>query len=299
MSQLAYIPPYYLCEDGKTKVHFKAPTVADYRSFCGMSTDMEENVTTEYLNRMQDKENHPAAWSDSAKWTSHDRRAGLYWIYVHTRSDTVITQNYTCSHCNQEHGRQFDILELMEGIEAASEKMTKAVALPGKGNGLIVPLRGSAMEHIEIIRNQRNSYPKDSEDWAKLNMDMRVFEIAHCIRFVQEDGSLSDVELAQLRFDYLMSLDAEREFRPLAAAVKLTLIDMQHGLESTYHEGEIALVTPLHYCPVIEEQREDRIEQLKAGGVVPDEWPADLKEGNTAATRLLLPFQSHHFFPEI
>lgn len=298
MTTLTYMPPYIHCADGKKKTYFRAPTVADYRAFCGMSPDMEEHVATEYLNNQQDKENHPKDYWDAALWTASDRRTALYWLYIHTRTDTVITQLYNCTHCKQQHGRQLDLADLIDGITTAGRELKQPIDLPNKGKGYIVPLRGVAMQHVELIRNNRDAID-DDQAWSVANMDLRMYEIAHCIRFSIEDEEISEEDRAEARYNYLLTLDAEKEFKPLAAAVKLTLEQMHHGLASVYFEGAVNLITPIHLCPVKEEEASQRRAELSSENVPVEEWPQEILEGNTAFMRLLLPFRCHHFFPAI
>jgi hypothetical protein len=293
-TEITPIPVYVLCEDGKTKVPFRAPTVADYRAFCGLSMKMEEAVTTDWLDRLLiDKE------QSSANWTAQDRRTALWWIYIHTRQNTVITQSYKCSHCDQTHGRQFDIVELGAGLSSAGRSMMEPIDMPGVKSGAIVPLRGYAMQAIEMARNERDELDPDSAEYEQAHADMRIKEAAASLVFDDEPKGLEFDDLLSQRLEYLMTLDLERQFKPLLAKIALVLRDMHHGLATTYHEGDVSIITPDHTCPVKQSEAKSAVEKLMADGIPESEWPDSVKEGNTAYTSLLLTFQCYQFFPDL
>jgi hypothetical protein len=294
MSDITPIPLYILCEDGKTKVPFNAPTVADYRAFCGLSMKMEEAVATDWLDRLlADKK------QSSLNWTVQDRRTALWWIYVHTRESTVITQSYECSHCKQTHGRQYDIVGLGESLTSASRSMKEPITIPGMKSGFIVPLRGHAMQAIEMARNERDELDPDTPEYEQAHADMRIKEIAASLIFDDEPTDLDFDDRLSARVEYLMTLDLERQFKPLLATVALVLREMHHGLATTYLEGEVSIITPDHICPVRDDERKALIKQLEADSVPASEWPEVAKGGNTAKTSLLLNFQCHNFFPDL
>lgn len=270
------IQTFELFSDRKTKVYFRAPNVADYRAFVGMSEHLEEMVTTQYLNQLQIPEKYPDNKPlDSALWTAEDRRTALFWIFINTHSDTVITQEYECTHCGEIHGRHLDLLELGEYFIESTHSMIERLEVPGVKPGFIKPLRGTAMEHIEQLRNARDDHKESSPQWCVAHADLRLYETAWALSFKDDDKSLSAEEQAKKRYEYLLTLEAEKAFKTVAAQVRQALSDMRHGLMSEYHDGEIKLVTPAHACP-------------------------NKKEGDEKAeTILLLPFLYHRFFPAL
>jgi len=269
------IQPYELFADKKVRVHFRAPTVADYRNFVGMSPHLEEAITTLYLNQMQIPENNKGGQViDSINWTAEDRRTALYWIFINTRERTVIEQGYQCNHCGNEHGRQIDLVALGEYIIDSNHSMTEKLAVDGVKNGFIQPLRGEAMEYLEYLRNTRDEFEEDSAQWSVAHTDLRIYELAWSLIFKDDDKALTVTEQAEKRFEYLITLNAETHFKQLAAQVRNALSEMRHGLMSEYIDGEMRLVTPPHICP-------------------------NSEEGDELETILLLPFRYHEFLPSL
>jgi hypothetical protein len=270
------IQPFELFSDKKTKVFFRAPSVADYRNFVGLDESLEEMITTQYLNNLQIPDKYPDNKPlDSANWTAEDRRTALYWVYINTRSSTVITQEYHCQHCSKKHGRQIDLLELGEYFIDTKHSMVERLDVPNVKAGFIKPLRGYAMEHIEQLRNLRDELEEDTAKWCVAHADMRLYETAWAVSFKDDDKDLTNEEQATNRYEYLLTLDAEKAFKPLMAQVRQALGDMRHGLMSEYHDGVIKLVTPPHECPNTQEGDEKK------------------------QTILLLPFLYNEFFPTL
>ncbi len=270
------IETYELFEDRKTAIHFRAPTVADYREFVGLSVHLEEMITTRYLNQLQIPEKYKnGKINDSANWTAEDRRTALYWIYINTRDNTVIEQSYHCSFCDEEHARQIDITDLVELLVETKHTMTEKLDVKGVKPGHIQPLRGIAVEYIEQLRNNRDDFEEESTQWYEAHTDLRLYEIAWAIKFKDDDKSLSLEEQAEARYAYLLTLNADSQFKILAATVRTALSAMSHGLLSEYLDGELRLVTPPHLCPNVQEGDE----------------PVE--------TVLLLPFRYHNFLPNL
>lgn len=290
---LSFVPEYVLCADGKTKIELRAPNVADYRAFCGMAPELEEYAATQWLNRLLLTEHQ-----DSANWTAQDRRTALYWLFIHTRDNTVMTQEYQCGHCNQAHTRQIDLLDLSSGIVSASRPLKEPLPAELAGDGFVVPLNGHAMMWLEAARNARDEQEPDSEEYEIAHADLRIKELAASVRLDAQPEGLDAVDAFEWNYQHLLTIDLNL-FSRLAAFVQLTLQAMDHGLESVYVEGEIALVTPAHQCPVKKDEKAALIKQLKADQVPDSEWPEAAKEGNTAETRLLLGFHCYNFFPSI
>ncbi len=304
---LSHIPPYVLCADGKTSIPFRPPYVADYRAFCGLPSELEEHATTDWLNRLMLTEQQ-----NSANWTAQDRRTALYWIYIHVKDSTVVTQEYECEHCGQLHGRQLDLISLSRGINTASVQRVP-IAVEAVRPGSIVPLNGHAMPWLEIARLQRDEHTEGSPEFEAAHADLRIKEVAAALRFddyyLQSMGEISatselpakpssPVDELESNYQYLLTLELT-VFGRLAAQVALAMREMDHGLESVYRDGEVSLVTPAHACPVKEEAAAKRRAELLAENVPEADWPAEIKEGNTASTRLLLGFHCYPFFPNL
>lgn len=276
------IDPYYLLERGSDDlsgkaIYFRSPTVDDYRKFAGMPTALEEELATQFLNSMQVAEMYQEGEvSDSALWTGQDRRTALYWIYINTRENTVITQKHHCQHCDKPHTRQFDLKELVPMMISNDEVMRLDIAIDGVKAGYIQPLRGNALVHIEEIKNERDMFEEDSPEWCLLHVDLRLYEIAWSLVFEADDRLLSLREQAKARFDYISTLNPETTYKKLAAKTRAALEDFGHGLMSEYRAGEFQLVTPLFTCPESEKG-----------------------EGEPKQTVLLLPFWSNNFLPSL
>ncbi|MGF1905268.1 hypothetical protein [Aliivibrio salmonicida] len=277
------IEDYRLFEEGPLKgtmIHFRNPTVADYRHFAAIESHLEESITTQYLNRMQIAELYDdGKIIDSATWTAEDRRTALWWIYMNTRENTVISQSYKCSHCDSTHIRQIDLADLVQYLIEPECSMVESITVDGIKPGYIQPLRGHAMDFLEGVRNERDQFDEDSPQWNELHVDLRLYETAWGLLFKDDDESLSLDEQAEARYQYLLTLNPDKQYKKLAAQVRTAYSSMRHGLMSEYVDGEIKLVTPPHECPV-------SVENLKEG-----DKPAE--------TVLLLPFWYNHFLPNV
>ena len=277
------IEDYKLFENGPLKgacIHFRSPTVADYRHFAGIESHLEESITTQYLNRMQIADMYENKQIiDSATWTAEDRRTALYWIYMNTRENTVITQEYKCKYCDSNHIRQIDLAVLIEYILDNENSMIEKINIDGIKDGYIQPLRGYAVEYLESLRNERDQFDEDSPQWMIAHTDLRLYETAWGLIFKDDDKALSLEEQAEARYEYLLTLSSEKQYKKLAAQVRVAFSNMRHGLMTEYLDGEHNLVTPPHECPIVNE---------------------DLKEGDKPAqTVLLLPFWYNHFLPTV
>lgn len=272
------LQPFDLFEHkGKVQAHFRSPTVSDYRALVGVSGDIEERMTTQFLNDLQIIEkNKNKALNDSSMWTAEDRRAALYWIYILTRDNTIITQSYACQHCSQKHSRQIDLIELGDLMTESTHSMTDRINVKGVKSGLIHPLRGYAVEHVELLRNERDEHDEHTKAWRVAHTDLVLMEIAYGITFDDDDKSLPLDEQAQARFDYLLTLNADKQYKKLMAQVRLAWSNMRHGLLTEYSDGDTRLVTPPHTCPNSTD-----------------------KGGNGKETILLLPFRNSDFLPDL
>ncbi|WP_070965019.1 hypothetical protein [Vibrio sonorensis] len=258
---------YTKCEDGSTKVSFNEPTVADAFQFEDINPKLEQKALTEYLNHMlSDGQDH-----DSKNWTVYDRITALMWIYVLSRDDRSVLMTYQCKYCNEEHGVPVDLASLFKSLVYAGREMKEPFEF-GNLKGVIVPLRGYAMERLEQLTNLRDSHPINSKAYKARNDDIYLYRIAYSVELDGEDESLSPDERADQRVEeFLKRPLKDKSFQSLVAKVRIVASEMRHGLPCVIRDGGVLLVTQEHECPNTE----------------------------GAKTRLMLPFQAVDYMPSL
>ncbi|MEE9647899.1 morphogenetic protein [Enterobacter soli] len=268
------IPPLPLPSRANTKVIFRAPTVDDAMYFCKATAETEERDTTEYLNLLQDDKDR----LDSRNWTAQDRRTALWWIFINSRSDTVIDYSYTCQHCGEEHWVNQDMYDLFDELDVLESQENVAVSIPVQGkphDWLIKPLDGNAMERLERMRQLLPPQSK-AEAYKAAIADLRKWEFtyqAHLFYDLEPDYDTS----AQRRYDLIGQMDYGTELMQLAANMRIAQEKLSHGLNVQVDKGESLLVLPPHSC---------QSEALQE----PAERPI---------TRLLVPFRNTQFLPDV
>ncbi|MDC5753623.1 hypothetical protein [Vibrio europaeus] len=261
------IQEYTLCEDGTTTVSFNEPTVKDCFQFSDINPKLEQKAMTDYLNHMMVDDQE----QNSANWTVFDRQTALVWIYVLSRDDKTVYQKYDCQHCNEEHGTPLDITHLFSNLTHAERSMSEPFEINDL-KGVIVPLRGYAMEHLERLTNLRDSHPVNSKAYEMCDYDIFLYRIAYSVELEGDDDSLSPEKQADERVEKFLALSKRSgTFQQLVAKVRIVASDMRHGLPCVIREGQVLLVAEEHECPN--------------------------KEG--AKTRLMLPFQVIDYMPEL
>lgn len=258
------IQKYTKNEDNRTDIQFREPTVRDCCQFSGLNPNLEEKATTDYLDHMQEDKGKADM---SINWTVYDRRTALYWIYLLSRDDTTILQKYDCAHCGKEHQVPLELADLGQYMEEASRSMKEPFELNAK-KGNIVPLRGYAMEHLERLKNYRDSQGIDSDEYKNADYECFLYRVAYSVVFDDEDETQTQEQRADKRVEDFLSLSS-KVFKPFVVKVRVVADEMRHGLSCEIRDGEVVLNTTPHECPN--------------------------KEG--ALTRLMLPFHAYEYFP--
>ncbi|WP_413113443.1 hypothetical protein [Thaumasiovibrio sp. DFM-14] len=248
------VPIYHLPSDQSRKIQFREPTVNDYMEFCEVNPDLEEKLTTEYLNFMQNTAINPL--DDSAEWTGEDRRTALWWIFISTRVDPTLTFKHGCK-CGEEHYLDLNMVQLGEFATVLKQQHVDVTFTAGgeKRTGQVVPLRGYAIEHLEQLRLTQSQYAEDSKEYKRLANTTALFHLVHSLRI---DGEPEDRDQAITeRHQILSTMALDKEFRPLAAKIHLALKKLRHGLMSEFKEARYYLAAHKPPCKDVEAQEGD------------------------------------------
>lgn len=267
------ISPFPLPSCLSTVIHFRVPTVEDAIEFSVFNSEFEEQVTTQYLNQMQDVEKQ-GGLKDSALWTGEDRRTALWWIYIETHEDTSTTVSYECQLCKEEHFVDIDLASLHERSTVLQSRPSATISFHAKNKKIkgakLAPINGRAAEALELIRVERDMHEEGTVEYRKLDMRMMLHEMAYVLSLPNEPKD--ETEAFEARLDMLKGMAVDTEFRSLAAKTEIEMRDMRHGLLTQYRDGRYMLVTERPNC-----------EKQKEGG----------------SSVLLLPFRSHDFIPNL
>jgi len=231
----------------------------------------EERATTKYINDLQSKE----TFSDSLYWTMQDRRAALWWIYIHSKYDLGLTALYACDRCTKSENQR----RLAEHVENGGEpadyqpisirhavdynakdfadsynvlpiqpyQETKIFIDGAAYNGKLMLLNGYAAEKLESMLEMADETDNDEAREGILK-SLRVARI--CYQFSLE-GEPDDIEAAlQYRWAKLNEMTAGGEFEELVAKIALMNKELAHGLTMKVEDGRSFLRVPrLGLCP--------------------------------------------------
>lgn len=251
------------------QIVFSQPTVADGLAFASLIETEDEQNTTRYLNKLQGE--NP---DDSARWTVQDRRTALWWIFVNSRTDAVMTFSYECQHCSGLHHADVDMTVLADTVELLTVPPYVETNVPVNGvptRWILKPLDGRGAELLEEMKATLPD-PSDKARYDVKLAEMRIAEIALCTAL--EDDSEDFKEAANRRYDIINKMAIESEFTPLAARIQLMQRDLRHGLDMVIDKGQARFILPPQRCK-------------------------NAKEGVEANTILHVPFCNHEFIPSI
>lgn len=260
------IPETSLPSDPEKVIQLREATVQDVIDLADIDKGHEEQGTTLFLNRMQDKETR----IDAKTWTAEDRRTILFWYWIHSAQDPSLALTYECDYCGEKHTFLQDMRVLGQGYAHLKEKPERVLR-----NGLIVkPLSGADMEYLErgrlALSITADEHGKESGVYRKKEAQIRLLLLLLALHSKAEPSELNKrVDAMENR---ILSMTTT-EFGELAEQVQEALFEMAHGLETTMDEhGRIFMITPPHRCP-----KDDRKE---------------------AETRLRVPFRNIDYIPK-
>ncbi|OKP00190.1 hypothetical protein [Xenorhabdus eapokensis] len=263
------VPDFPLPSNPSIEIRFRLPDVSNAMAYSGVDPEQEEELTTRYLNNIQEGDNK----HDAALWTAQDRRTALWWIFCNSRIDTTLTVSYACSHCQKEHYYDYDARSLDMTANVLTVEAFETISIPVKGQPktwILKPLDGRAMEHLE---STRNSLPLSTDPtYRKELINLRIMELAHQAHLQEQPEDF--MEAAKIRYELIAKMALDTEFSPLVASIELMNRRLAHGLAMKIEKGTANLLLPKHLCP-------------DSG-----------KEGTAKYTQLYTPFRNHYFFPD-
>lgn len=215
------IPPFKLPSKPTVTITLNEATVSDCLDFADVDPAHEEEITTLFLDRMQDK----ATFVDSKTWTGSDRRFGLFWYWLHTTDDVEMAVTYKCGYCGESHTFLQDCRKLADGYKSIAGLPSRDIEVDGK-KIVVKPLGGAALEALESFRGA----VEGRRTYRELMEIERLSQVADIPR-ADIDG---------------MKIKQYGDFRE---KVENALSDMQHGLESEEIDGKISLIMQPHECP--------------------------------------------------
>jgi hypothetical protein len=287
------IPIFALPSRPDSTVIFRMPKVRDAKSWANASPELEEANITRYLGEMLES----PTTENPLLWTAQDRWTALWWIFVNSRLEPIVTVAYPCDHCKTEpcqkcveagkgdecehckdtHYYDCDMGVLIESVGMLTVEPFLAIDVPVEGEmmqWLIKPLDGRAAEHLERVRL---SLPdEDHPDYKEALVELDLLEIAHQAHLIDQPDDF--MQAVEHRYNLIQEMDIDTEFSVLVANVEIARRSLAHGLEMRMERGETTILLPDHHCPTIKKKKGEAL---------------------APTTRLYTPFRPRDFLPII
>ena len=241
------------------KIRLKEATVSDAIDFSGIDPDCEEQATTVFLERVQERE----IYSDPRLWTGEDRRFALFTYFVHTARDRSIPLKYTCGICGEEHTVDIELARIMDTYTPIQGKAFREFVHYGH-NVIVHPMLGRDLELLETyrydLRLTEEKLENDgltahelrqlTEEVRMKRVRMGIFRIMCCIDLPFLDANASPESRRPQVEAYIKQLPAG-EFGEFFQNVQEKLREMRHGLKSALIDGRIYLQIPEVRCEAV------------------------------------------------
>lgn len=246
---MATLPEFELPSDPNKTVHLREATVSDAIDFSEVKRECEEEATTLFLQRLQEKDKY----SDPRLWTMEDRRFALFWYTLHTTKETDFPLIFDCEDCTTDpekpirHTVFVKYADIMDEYSPIEGKPVRDVIHDGHAI-LVHPILGKDAELLEKSRLNIMYKEQEGQNTSKERTQLMLLELLCRIDIVGLAPDVSPDERRPKVEEYLtkMRVSEFQEFYPklLNAAQSL-----QHGLRSKIVDGEIKLESPVVYCP--------------------------------------------------
>ena len=238
------------------KIRLKEATVSDAIDFSGIDPDCEEQATTVFLERVQERD----AYSDPRLWTGEDRRFALFTYFVHTARDRSVPLKYTCGICDEEHTVDIELARIMDTYTPIQGKAFREFVHYGH-NVIVHPMLGGDLELLETyrydLRLTEEKLENDgltaselrqlTEEVRMKRVRMGLFRVMCCIDLPFLDANASPESRRPQVEEYIKQLPAG-VFGEFFQNVQEKLREMRHGLKSALIDGRIYLQIPDVRC---------------------------------------------------
>lgn len=268
------LPDFELPSRPGAVVRLREATVSDALDFSDIDPAFEEAATTQFLDRMQEKD----VYSDPRAWTGEDRRYALFIYHVHTTKFHDIPLSYECTSCGSpdkpvRHHIGVPLAAMAEQVQFIQGEAKRDVVY--EGHAVVVhPLLGEDLEDLEKLRFDILAEEAASKRPArKARARLKLMELLRCIDIPARTGGGNRRDRLAEMEKFVLALP-ETGLRELSSKVYAALTDMRHGLDSTYQDGQILLKTPPVKCP-------------------------EGKENDGPGTALTFPFRAFDYLPYI
>ena len=240
------------------KVVLREATVAEAIDFSSIDPECEEEATSVFLDKVQEK----GTYSNPRDWTGEDRRYALFMYYVHTSRFRAIPLRYECSLCGKEHVQDIELASILNDYTPMNGDAFREFPLNGH-NVRVHPLTGADLEDIEKYRydlllaeesleearaklSSMEIKSREAEIRAK-QVRMAMLRVICCIDMPYLDPNGTPRSRRAAVENVLLGMEAE-PFREFMQRVDDAVIEMRHGLRTTYVQGRIMLEIPDVRC---------------------------------------------------
>lgn len=246
---MAILPDFELPSDPSKTVRLREATVADAIDFSDINRECEEEATTLFLDRLQEKEKY----SDPRLWTAEDRRFALFMYHLHTTTEKDYVLEWVCDTCTKDpkkpvkHAVAINLADIASEYTPIEGKPVRDVIHEGHAI-LVHPLLGKDAELLEKSRMNISLLEKSGEPARKERNQLTFLRLLCCMDIVGLDPDATPEERRPKVEEFItkMSISEFLAFRP---KILSAMDSLKHGLRSTFVDGRIMLESPVVYCP--------------------------------------------------
>ncbi|MBU2968791.1 hypothetical protein KO527_05435 [Pseudoalteromonas sp. C2R02] len=263
------IPQFTLPSNDKKHIEFSSPNIQMAIDYADLVADMECEIATGYLDKLNISFDINDKNTSSATWTAQDRIAALLWVFYNTNEEPFFSTSYKCQ-CGETHHVECDWGDLLEEFSQGNLNQTQETRLTDSIVYKVTPFYGWAEQHLEMMRLDLTE-----EQEKGILADIKVMRVLLQIEFKGADNSTFESRIENaVKMKSTLSL---AEFKVLTEKVNEYNTLNPHGLNSIVSElGEVTLLTPPIDCANKEKE---------AGEVEP--------------TRLRLHFRGNDYLPKV
>lgn len=243
-------PDFELPSDPSKTVRLREASVADAIDFSEIDPQCEEEATTQFLERMQEKEQY----SDPRRWTTEDRRFALFMYHVNSSKFPDIPLTYQCDACSEGkekpvlHTVSISLADVIAGYTPMSGKPVRDVIHEGRAV-LVHPVYGSDAEMMEKARLDIAEEERASGKPARKKRNrLGLLRLLCCLDIPGLNPEASEEARRPEVEKFILNMSVE-DFKEFNSKVLAAVTEMRHGLNSTFQDGRILLESPPVWCP--------------------------------------------------